>query len=671
MKRKHKKWKSMIYIITVCTIIIISTVPRTIVYASGRTYGTTTGRSDYNTNETIYTDSDGRVQCSNYDLYYDTDNSTGNLTSYVGFGYSTVLQVGSTTRFVGNRNGAWAADTPDRTVEGIYCTTEVQEKTDSAGKGFALVIFTLHNITEYATKANLATSTDLEIGGDDNAIIRSINYKNGFTASNCYMMGVTNPIVMNFYFKNNSYINDVMQGVQVDKQTIYIGTWSDRFYHLWEDSSLYANPTSWHNGVTGQEGYVDTAFNASWQGITVPANSTAKVAYVLSVGTVADKFTIKYNGNGATSGFMSSDIVDYLSEYNIKHNEFKNNGYEFIGWKSNDGIEYVEGEKYSFTVHDNTTLYAQWKDITPPIIDINDMYGWTNCSVKISPSAKDGQSGMKSLVLSDAEHGKGNVLASSEGIIYYTFVDEQQKDYYLLATDNAGNSSEKKFTVKIDKTPPEILVGLDETYEKQLIYENTVDGIDYVSLNISGKDSASGMNSLTFMGSSSNANGMLTEELSIPMKISKSGSITYTVYARDNAGNRSTRELNVNVLSLDASIQNITHGGTTEFLRADKGRLTIKVTGKMENVEIIFPDIFKTEENDPNEVISLNQASIYSLSRYFYVPLTDIPDGEYKVSVKGTKGDLSIMSYPIFTVKGSILYEIKNVIKTYPQSKWK
>ena len=43
-------------------------------------------------------------------------------------------------------------------------------------------------------------------------------------------------------------------------------------------------------------------------------------------------FTIKFNGNSATSGSMSNQEVTYGKETKIKANNFKKDKYKFIGW---------------------------------------------------------------------------------------------------------------------------------------------------------------------------------------------------------------------------------------------------------------------------------------------------------------------------------------------------
>ena len=78
-------------------------------------------------------------------------------------------------------------------------------------------------------------------------------------------------------------------------------------------------------------------------------------------------YDVTYNGNGATSGSMAKDTVQYQSNYTIKQNAFQKTGYEFIGWNTKadgSGKDYSPGDTFKWTAQSDLTLYAQWKPIT-------------------------------------------------------------------------------------------------------------------------------------------------------------------------------------------------------------------------------------------------------------------------------------------------------------------
>ena len=105
----------------------------------------------------------------------------------------------------------------------------------------------------------------------------------------------------------------------------------------------------------------------------------------------------------------------------------------------------------------------------PEISGVQDEYGWTNRSFVINVTVTDNLSGVKNVILYDSDD---NELHSSTGGFTYTFSNEQDAQYKIVAQDNVGNTSEKEFTVKIDKTPPEF-------YEFSDVENVTVGGENY------------------------------------------------------------------------------------------------------------------------------------------------------------------------------------------------
>ena len=82
----------------------------------------------------------------------------------------------------------------------------------------------------------------------------------------------------------------------------------------------------------------------------------------------ANTYTIKYNGNNATSGKMSAQTLRlYGKSYTLSKNAFKRTGYKFTGWntkKNGKGTSYKNraSVRNLTSVNGKTvTLYAQWK----------------------------------------------------------------------------------------------------------------------------------------------------------------------------------------------------------------------------------------------------------------------------------------------------------------------
>jgi len=77
-------------------------------------------------------------------------------------------------------------------------------------------------------------------------------------------------------------------------------------------------------------------------------------------------YTIKYNGNGATSGSTAYSVHTYETEKTLTPNGFAKTGHSFIGWNSNEvgtGTNYSDQQAVkNLTTDDNGTvnLYAKW-----------------------------------------------------------------------------------------------------------------------------------------------------------------------------------------------------------------------------------------------------------------------------------------------------------------------
>ena len=81
----------------------------------------------------------------------------------------------------------------------------------------------------------------------------------------------------------------------------------------------------------------------------------------------AHKYTVKFNGNGSTSGSMSNQTFTYGTAQKLTSNAFKKTGFTFSKWTRNadgTGTSYTNGQSVkNLTSTDGATinLYAQWK----------------------------------------------------------------------------------------------------------------------------------------------------------------------------------------------------------------------------------------------------------------------------------------------------------------------
>lgn len=84
--------------------------------------------------------------------------------------------------------------------------------------------------------------------------------------------------------------------------------------------------------------------------------------YTLYAVWQAKNNTLKFNGNGYTSGSMSSMSIATDSTATLTANKFVRTGYTFVGWAtSTDGeVVYTDGAEYAMGTGSSYTLYAVW-----------------------------------------------------------------------------------------------------------------------------------------------------------------------------------------------------------------------------------------------------------------------------------------------------------------------
>ena len=97
------------------------------------------------------------------------------------------------------------------------------------------------------------------------------------------------------------------------------------------------------------------------------ATYTANANVTLYAKWTAHKYTVKFNGNGSTSGSMSNQTFTYGTAQKLTSNAFKKTGFTFSKWTRNadgTGTSYTNGQSVSNLTSSNgatINLYAQWK----------------------------------------------------------------------------------------------------------------------------------------------------------------------------------------------------------------------------------------------------------------------------------------------------------------------
>lgn len=117
-------------------------------------------------------------------------------------------------------------------------------------------------------------------------------------------------------------------------------------------------------GYTFKGWYTEPTFKYKYS--SIPAGTAKNIT--LYAKWTANRYHIKYYGNGATSGSMLvSTKRAYGKKYKLRTNKYKRTGYEFIGWntkKNGTGKSYANKATIKNLSSKNggtVKLYAQWK----------------------------------------------------------------------------------------------------------------------------------------------------------------------------------------------------------------------------------------------------------------------------------------------------------------------
>ena len=149
------------------------------------------------------------------------------------------------------------------------------------------------------------------------------------------------------------YVNwvPVNYEIQYDLQGGTLSTQNPTTYNVETDTFTLNNPTQigyTFLGWTGSNG------NTPQTTVTIPTGSYGDKAYIAN--WQANTYTVKYNGNGNTSGSTANSTHTYDVAKNLTTNGFTKTGYTFTGWSTSSNDKNL--------VYDNTEYHKDSTSIT-------------------------------------------------------------------------------------------------------------------------------------------------------------------------------------------------------------------------------------------------------------------------------------------------------------------
>jgi len=387
----------------------------------------------------------------------------------------------------------------------------------------------------------------------------------------------------------------------------------------------------------------------------------------LYVQWTANQYTIRFDGNGATDGSMADQTKTYGTPAALQENQYQKEGYEFSGWsREPDGSGGLLPDKYEITNDlsekdkDVITLYAQWKDVKPPVIintggggnDFNEdelVYEWTNQDVILQFTAEDTGSGMKTLHL-ESEDGK--IKVTDTDTIKKTISKEGISSYDLTAEDNTGNKSVLHIIVKIDKIPPTADNEDGYVFDSSGIMTKTIKAHDEGGSGIKSFELYSGNAedeenpSLVLLKAADSVSGDNAELAYTFEDDMVSDSMYYTLVIADNAGNVTKKVFHIDsALSIQTKAWKYNKTTVTDdtetltYMQYGDMRCWFETTlnGYMTEVTYDFCDELNALGLE-DITHALTPAETVTDNLVVYLPKTMVFEETYTVTIRGKRG---------------------------------
>lgn len=162
-------------------------------------------------------------------------------------------------------------------------------------------------------------------------------------------------------FEVNVDDDDLREGATWNLSSMKSGSTQTAKVTLKHRSGRYEFRGTWGssnaNVISANQSGVYTAGKVGTAKATVSSGS-----FAFSTDVTVMPLTLKYDGNGATSGYVASQTGSHNDEITVAKNGFSRSGYTFSSWNTKadgTGTSYAPGSKITLPAGD-TILYAQW-----------------------------------------------------------------------------------------------------------------------------------------------------------------------------------------------------------------------------------------------------------------------------------------------------------------------
>ena len=417
-------------------------------------------------------------------------------------------------------------------------------------------------------------------------------------------------------------------------------------------------------------------------------------------------YNVKFDANGGAGSKPAMSALKYGQTYPLSvntppFNGFARTGYSFTGWNTmadGKGKTIDDGESFSNLTKTNdatVTLYAQWRDTTPPSVknetesepepsSTSDgiIYDWTNQKILLKFTAADNGSGMKSLILYEGYGTTGTVLQNRTDDVQYLVSKEGIQKYTVVATDYSGNTETLYITTRIDHVTPKGDFSLDyDGYKLTVSVDNIIEEctgnkasgcreawIDIKGLDGSGNILYEDKLPLILMTPENIYTGASYEgefELSDGFNY-EADFIRVNAFVKDNAGNYlpAVGEETVPAFTVKGYVERCL-GPASRWSCGESGNVHIYAASYADSVSIEYPAAWITLDDTlerriydymGNQIKERNETDLFSIPLY-------AENREYSIIVHAFKnGREKTVTLPVVT-DGSVLEEIRTRLR--------
>ena len=302
----------------------------------------------------------------------------GNCTLTEGIGAGSQVETEriddiNTTNY--SKSEDWYLDTSNWYSEYPWDFTNTWSIVEGMNDGYPILMPTLEimqfTITYHPNGASGSEVVESKVGSESYTIRSNMFTRSGynFTGWNTEANGGGTSYSAGSSYSDLANLDLYAQWSRITYTIKYDKNASDATGSMANTTKYYGTNVTLRSNAFKRTGYSFAGWATEKGGNVVYSNGatySANANVTLYAKWTAHKYTVKFNGNGSTSGSMSNQTFTYGTAQKLTSNAFKKTGFTFSKWTRNadgTGTSYTNGQSVKNLTSTNgatINLYAQW-----------------------------------------------------------------------------------------------------------------------------------------------------------------------------------------------------------------------------------------------------------------------------------------------------------------------